>query len=263
MVHDDTFRPARSNNLPPRWDSLQEPSGWEASSTGYHFSPTAEPGQVDWLSFRNWRCFVSPFVRSQETPVRDHYGYNQNTSRGKLHNVTDLMLSCRVRWSGASKLWLSVRNGRDSFQVELDRRHSTATIRRQDIVIGKRDCPLLTDFCQLEFGICDRQLFLTVNRRVAFRLPFDPSEQPLEPTASPLALGGDGAELEIGELQVFRDIYYLDPNGWCQECRLQVQSEGGEILVLGDNVPISRDSRHWESAGLAHKSLIGRVLTPF
>jgi signal peptidase I len=262
LVHDDAFRPARTNNLPPRWDAEQEQSGWESNSTSYHFLPTAEVGQIDWLTYRNWRCFVSPFARSEETPVRDHYGYNQNASRGKLHDVTDLMLSCRVRWSRPSRLWLSLRNGRDTFEVELDRGHSTATIRRDDVVIDNRHCPL-TDVCQLEFGICDRQVFLTVNRHVTIRIDFEPSDRQRRPVTRPLAVGGQGGELMIGELKVYRDVYYLEPHGWGQNWTMRTQSGGREILVLGDNVPISRDSRRWKSPGLSHKSLIGRVFTPF
>ncbi|MDP6555143.1 MAG: S26 family signal peptidase [Pirellulaceae bacterium] len=261
LVHDDLFRPARTRDLPLRWDAAQEQSGWESSATGYQFLPRANAGQVDWLKYRSWRCFASPLERSEETPVLDHYGYNQNTSR-ELHAVGDLTLSCRVRWSSPSRLWLSVRDGRDSFEVELDRGRHTATLRREDVVIGNRFCSL-TDACNLEFGICDRQVFLTVNRRVAFRESFEPSERLRQPTASPLALGGDRGELMIGDLKVYRDVYYLEPHGRSQDWTMRTQPEGREILVLGDNVPISRDSRRWSSTGLSHKSLIGRVLMPF
>ena len=106
-------------------------------------------------------------------------------------------------------------------------------------------------------------MFLTVNRRVAFRESFEPSERLRQPTASPLALGGDRGELMIGDLKVYRDVYYLEPHGRSQDWTMRTQPEGREILVLGDNVPISRDSRRWPSTGLSHKSLIGRVLMPF
>ena len=261
LVHDDAFRPARTNNLPPRWDAVQEQSGWESCATGYQFLPMANVSQVDWLRYHNWRCFASPLARSEETPVLDHYGYNQNSSR-ELHAVADLTLSCRVRWSRPSRLWLSVRDGRDAFEVELDRGRRTATLRREEVVIANRFCPL-TDVCNLEFGICDRQVFLTVNRRVAFREAFEPSERLRQPTASPLALGGDRGELMIEDLKVYRDVYYLEPNQLGQDWTMRTQLENREILVLGDNVPISRDSRRWPSTGLSHKSLIGRVLTSF
>jgi hypothetical protein len=33
-----------------------------------------------------------------------------------------------------------------------------------------------------------------------------------------------------------------------------------EYFVLGDNVPLSEDSRHWTEPGLPRKLLLGKVL---
>lgn len=261
LVHDDTFRPARTHNLPPRWKGQFDPSGWAPCKNGYQYSPTANASQIDWLAYRSWRCFASPLARSEQMPVLDHYGYNQNTSR-ELHTVADLTLTCRAGWSKSSRLWMRVRSPRDAFEVELDRSRQTATLRRDDGVIDNYACPL-TDICNLEFGICDRQVFLTVNRRLVFRRAFEPSDRSRAPTATPLAIGARQGELRIENLKVYRDIYYLEPNQLGQHWSMRTQAERGEVLVLGDNVPISRDSRRWPSAGLSHKSLIGRVFVPF
>lgn len=261
LVHDDSFRPARTPKLPRRWDAPREPSGWEPRIGGYQFSPAGGGNEIDWLTYRHWRCFASPLERSEETPVLDHYGYNQNTSR-ELHAVTDLTLACRVGWSKPSTLWLRVREGRDTFEVELDRRRRTATLSRSEIACGHYRCPL-ADTCDLEFGICDRQVFLTVDRRLVFRQAFEPAERPRQATPQPLAVGARQGELSIEHLKVYRDVYYLEPYQRSQDWTAQTEPGSREILVLGDNVPISRDSRRWPRAGLSRKSLIGRVLVPF
>lgn len=261
LVHDDAYRPARTHDLPRRWESVRERSGWKRRAAGYQFSPRDDAGRIDWLTYRSWRCFASPLARSEETPVLDHYGYNQNTSR-ELHAVADLTLSCRVHWKTSNKLWMRVRSRRDVFEVELDRWRQTATLRRDDVVIGRYYCGQ-ADACDFEFGICDRQVFLTANRRLVCREAFEPADQPSQPTASPVAVGAQQGEVRIEELKIYRDIYYLEPHRRALDWTKQTLDSGGEILVLGDNVPISRDSRNWPTAGLSHKSLIGRVLMPF
>jgi len=263
LVHDDAFRPTRTHNLPPRWDSPAPSSGWSPRENGYQFSPLAElpSNEIDWLMFHGWRCFASPLARSAESPVLDHYGYNQNTSR-ELHAVTDLTLSCRVRWSAASKLWLRVTSPRDAFEVELDRWRQSATLRRDDVLIGTYACPL-PGACDLEFGVCDRQVYLTVDRRVALRVEFEPAARAAQPTAHPLAIGARQDALRVENLRVYRDVYYLEPHRRSLNWTARTELARREILVLGDNVPISRDSRQWPTPGLARKSLIGRVLMPF
>jgi signal peptidase I len=275
LVHDDAFRPIRTHNLPRRWEPRRQPSGWRLRPTGYQFSPTEGASEIDWLAYRSWRCFASPLARSEETPIYDHYGYNQNTSR-EILAVSDVSLSCRIRWSNSSRFWMRVRSRRDAFEVEVDRGRArrgafevevdrgrqAVTLRREGVVVGNYLCSLPA-VCDFEFGICDRQVFLTVNRRVALREAFEPSQQPRQAETSPFGVGGQRSQLLIENLKVYRDVYYLGPHQRGEDWTMRSRGGKREILVLGDNVPISRDSRRWPSTGLPHKSLIGRVLMPF
>ena len=62
------------------------------------------------------------------------------------------------------------------------------------------------------------------------------------------------------DIRLYRDIYYLDPAraGWKWTAKEPLGQR--EFLLLGDNAPISVDSRHWQPQGINSKYLLGRVL---
>src|SRR5262249_30827032 len=73
-----------------------------------------------------------------------------------------------------------------------------------------------------------------------------------------IAVGADGARVEIVDLVVERDVYYLAPTG--DDAPVQYQLADDEYFVLGDNSSHSTDSRAWSPAGLPVTHLVGRVL---
>ncbi len=73
-------------------------------------------------------------------------------------------------------------------------------------------------------------------------------------------MAAEGLSVGIRRLQVFRDVYYLDPQGLGRDWSAPAALAGDEVLVLGDNVPISRDSRHWQQPGVPRQSILGPLL---
>jgi hypothetical protein len=72
-----------------------------------------------------------------------------------------------------------------------------------------------------------------------------------------IALGASEGRLAVRSPSVFRDIHYLGPRGvesW--SCTTNLADKG--IFVLGDNVPVSVDSRDW--ADLPRSALLGPVV---
>jgi hypothetical protein len=67
--------------------------------------------------------------------------------------------------------------------------------------------------------------------------------------------------LDLHRLQVFRDLHYLDPQGLGRDWIAPAKLEPDEVLVLGDNVPVSRDSRHSHPAAVPRTRWLGRVVT--
>jgi hypothetical protein len=98
---------------------------------------------------------------------------------------------------------------------------------------------------------------LAVDGEVVLQAPFDRSDRPLAPTSRPLAIGARQVDAQVEQLCTFRDVHYLDPRGFGEPWEAPALADD-ELFVLGDNVPISRDSRAWQ-APLRRESLIGGV----
>ncbi|MCH5378331.1 MAG: S26 family signal peptidase, partial [Planctomycetes bacterium] len=79
--------------------------------------------------------------------------------------------------------------------------------------------------------------------------------------ASParLAIGAKGLEVSVDRLRVLRDLYYF-PAVLPTDRRPEVEMLGpDEVFVVGDNVPISWDSRHHQQPGVPIRNLLGPV----
>ena len=95
---------------------------------------------------------------------------------------------------------------------------------------------------------------------MVFEQTLEAPREELRPISRPVGIGVVGISVQVSELRVLRDLHYLDPLGlgraWSAEQRLAA----GEYFVLGDNGPVSRDSRYWEPGSVTSKTLLGRVL---
>jgi hypothetical protein len=67
-----------------------------------------------------------------------------------------------------------------------------------------------------------------------------------------------GDSLQIDDLKVWRDIYYLDPQGLSRSWEMPAPLGESEFALLGDNQPVSIDSRNWES-GVGRRAILGLV----
>ena len=72
-----------------------------------------------------------------------------------------------------------------------------------------------------------------------------------------MAIGAAEAAIEVGQLEVLRDVYYTHGPGGPRQYRLT----DNEYFVLGDNSPHSRDSRTWGAGGVTAGLLLGPALT--
>ena len=131
------------------------------------------------------------------------------------------------------------------------------------------------DNCQLELALdyayqqaklapleesAHRQLMtlLALDGRRVMAYPYEPSDGPLESTSRPLAIGSRGLGVELKDVRVYRDVYYGCPVGPKGRWGLNnpVRVGGEEYFVLGDNSPISADSRTWPQGAAVPAELV-------
>ena len=275
VVHDSRFTPGRAtDNLPPRWRGDSSQSRWTQS--GGRFVHPPDPASrdakasptTDWLSYRHWRRVPGLRSQAEEVPITDRYGYNQSVPRRAedVHPVSDVMLSCRVRTWGKGTLSLYASDGREQFIARLDPEdgsaellHNNRTVRR-----ARLDHPLLSKPSEVELSLVDRQFLLAVDGSLLLEpYPYEPSDLPYQPTSRPLAIGAEGLGVEADHLRVLRDVYYtrLRGPGVAWGSGEPVCLSPNEYFVLGDNSPLSQDSRAWaQGPGVPESLLVGRPL---
>ena len=264
LVHDAALPPKRTIYLPRRWQGDREDSRWVQDGRSFSLPPV-DGASIDWLRYCHWHRIPGQPGKTRQGPILNYRGYNQTGGQRaeNVRPVSDLLLSFRVaRIHGSGELLLWATDGRDEFQVEmrLDQLRLRVSHNGKRLSsLGSR-LPPLEGTC-VELSLFDRQFLLAFDGDVAAVYPYNPSASEPRPTSRPLAIGAGGLDLEIGDIQVYRDVYYTHPIGFMGRWGLDepVRLGSDEYFVLGDNSLVSEDSRTWtHGPAVPEKLLFGR-----
>jgi signal peptidase I len=275
LVHDAEFVPSgeESQSITPGWNVADANSNWSTQAHGSksilaHTNKPLNPSETppakpsyDWLSFHALR----------NRPLTDDDSYNQSESR-RLNQISDVMLSCELRCIGPGEVVIRSEIDGDRFEVRINPGQRLAVLSRngEEVTRGELVPAAFTQPTSLELIRFDRQILLAIGGSLVLQQEFellpDTSEQTeaeSNETSRPWAIGTTALHIEVGHLRLLRDIYYTVPttsqNSW--GVRHPVTLADDEFFVLGDNSPISADSRILDKPGVERKSLIGRLLT--
>ena len=248
-VYDDRFRPRAGTS---RWTAGP---GWADHHPAFRFA--AMDTRTSWLIYRH-QDIEQPGI------VRDRYAYNPREPRSRTRTVSELLVTFEAITSQTPP----------RLTIELDTgQHRVAWVR--DPVAGKQW--LVVDGRRMksvrlvpvepgrrrtmELSTIDRTLRAAVDGRLV--LPplalSNSSHRSKTGAADLLKLGAAAGDFEIQNVRIDRDVFYRDAAG--QHATTSPWKLGpDEFFMLGDNSPVSLDSRSWTLPAVPRRLVIGRPL---
>ena len=233
-----------------RW-SPDDASHWRFRDTFWqHVTPTD--------SLLSWLRYEHPAGQA----VTDNNVYNAGITR-RLNLIDEFMLSTKLQVRGEGSVHLTLNSGSASAEVSLHfpggKLKLTESGRRSaELQLSDQSLQRLTSGqVQLDVGNFDRQLLLVIDDHIELRRSW-PKSKALG-TSRPVAIGVQGLTAWLGGLSLFRDTYHSDgPVGTASPSTAHWQLGADEYFLLGDNAPVSLDSRLW--GPVPARLLIGRPL---
>jgi len=207
-----------------------------------------------------YRELITQLAReSHLAPIIDDYGYNRKRGDHRPAAVGDLMVAFTVSLnSDSGRFFTEMTDGENRFEFRIDvvTREVTLKSVNNDETLGQRrlKAAVLEQPLRVEMSFFDRQVLVAVNGHRVFRpVLLDDIEEETQAPRRPVRFGAENLDARVKDLLLFRDIYYTN-KGFDEESRLG----GEEYFVLGDNSPISADSRVWRNSGVPRKLFLGK-----
>lgn len=202
------------------------------------------------------------YEKSHVAPITDEYGYNGAHRSEPPESVRDLMVSAEVTVSrGEGQFILQMTDGEQTFDCRVDAGRSEMHLILEGIPQAVRSVRLnpaiFRQPMRWEMSLFDRQVAVAVNGQKACDPVLLEEKVSAEgrPPERPVRLGARGLQVQVRSLRLFRDVYYTQKG----EGEPTVLGEN-EYFVLGDNSPISADSRVWEQPAVHRRHLLGKPL---
>jgi signal peptidase I len=237
-------------------------------------------GDIEFNAPPRWR--LGPGGRAEyrhfdNGPITDESSYNQGATP-PVNRVPDIMLTFEARFVGDGTVNLTAATGVGEFAATIDFDRRQVALRLGDRARYDRPLPnaLTTGdrFAEWTFSLFDRQALLAIDDDVllAEPVPVDQVSRRPRPDHPLFSIDARAMSGKIHSLAVWRDVFYAVRNGDGRHANaIRQETTAGataawhlgpaEYFCLGDNAPISDDSRSWLSGpGVAAKLLIGKPL---
>ena len=214
------------------------------------------------MTFRNWRCCRHNGLRDEFFPVEDYYAFNQDTNRN-LNPTDELYIRLEVDCLPEGTIFLANPHSGIRYKFSLDFKSHAATISSP---LGVYDCELSEEIkgsrnMVIEVSTIDHTLVVLVDGVEAFRHDVFRPESVADVAKVTFAVAFPKRDAKINRVQIWRDIYYLNEGPFfVDDAKREFVAGENEVILLGDNSPVSSDSRHWENPAINTKQIIGKVV---
>jgi signal peptidase I len=199
-----------------------------------------------------------------------NYNQGHREPSEAVRPTADLRLSFRVaRISGSGSLWVRASDGCEEFAVRVDPAARQVQAFRNGRPVGTTDTAAVISrqgSARIDVSLIDQQFLAAWDGSTIVSLPYHRGER--YPSEHPFGLGCQALRVELEDLLVCRDLDYGTPQSGRMVRRMDSKIVGSidEYYVVGDNTPISADSRTWpRDRALSAECLIGKpfvVLLP-
>jgi len=230
-------------------------------------------GVLSDIDRRNWlsRSDSIPFQaainqlyeKTHLTGVVDESGYNA-VDESRDQNVEEFCLTLTLsEVTGNGQFALRLKNSEDTMTAVLDFSGNVCRLFRNDESSPLKIVPFpeksTTGPILLELTRFDGETTLAWNGSeilsVTEAIPVE--QNPLPPVTEPAQFGAAGIHCQVSDIRLFRDVYYTHRP---DQGTFPVRMGTDEFFVLGDNSPVSVDSRVWSVPGVPRRALIGKPL---
>lgn len=215
-------------------------------------SATEEKNEIDWITYQHQLCYMNAGIFKPPI-LDDFYGYNQNLAR-RTNPVSELLITFDIRFDDKTKFSISLRDGFQRHQLDFD--FGLRKCRLAGRVIDVPAKFVSNETIKVTLSTIDDRLWLLFNGETLFEKRLNYRKRNASHQEDLFKLGARKGKLSIQNIAIKRDIYYYS------DYRDQLwKLDSNQYFVVGDNVPVSRDSRHWNEFGIDRKYIIG-IATP-
>ncbi|WP_437185796.1 signal peptidase I [Planctomicrobium sp. SH668] len=206
------------------------------------------------------QAFQNLWEQSHLAPIVDEYGYNSiNLSSQPVDEFFCSMTLSDVRGNGRFEIELS--NGVNVFTVIIKKPEQTVELLKNGDPIAVRSTQFSDSLfhapVKIDFSLIDHQAILAFNNKEVFApFEFEPAKT-VSKMKRPVRFGAAGMSCRVRELCLYRDITYTSPPN---HPKPRYQMGQNEYFVLGDNSPVSVDSRVWNDPAVPRSAFIGKPL---
>ena len=270
------YRPRNGDEL--RW---QLESGWKTTHDGIEFDPESAAPVDDATSLMSviyrgatpqHSGATSKTEAAQLWPT-DEYAYNGLNEVTQRYRVRDLMLAMQIELhSGRGSLTWALSDGAQTFAVSLAAGERELRLFIDGVEEPEQRVQLSGSMWQrkrlVEMSLFDRQLLFALDGEVIFQRPLEPLVLPAKnggdaaktlvlEDALPVQFGARNLHVSVSDLTLYRDVYYTRGDGR-HGVNEPYRLSSDEYFFLGDNSPVSLDSRSWTNAVVRDHMLIGK-----